>query len=271
MSFRRRRNRHHQYMPVNLLKMTVHNSRTHASRGCPRLALASAGSILASSTYLTYRSGGNIVYLWYWPLSFAGATAVWFLSRWFGQQFARQDNLQMPPWHDWIWLAAVAVIAGSKALSTPDSAVRIFMAAYLLLTAWVDRWTGYIPDTAHVAAISAIIGIRLLTRNFSFWSLASGILLGIAVLILGMIVKDGIGGGDIKLCVVLGLAFGFVPGAGVFWLANVLALLYVLVVRLFSHRVAAVRMGPWFLISYTLTLMIPPGFLPDFLRFVSLS
>ncbi|MCB5169808.1 A24 family peptidase [Streptomyces bambusae] len=116
--------------------------------------------------------------------------------------------------------AALAAAAGP----VPEAAVWVLLAPFVVLLARVDRAVHRLPDVLTLPlalAATALLGLAALTgRADGHWGRAAlgGLALGAAYLALFLINPQGMGFGDVKLALALGVPLGWY-GWGV-WLAG---------------------------------------------------
>lgn len=205
----------------------------------------------------------------------AGTAALWGVARYVAGQFAREDGVPLPARYSGAWIVPTALLAFWLSVQgmPGEIGVRVLLTAYLALAALVDKWSGYIPDTAHLAAVLLVTVFRLAGDTFTAGRLLAGaeMVLIVGLFPLLLFKGEGVGGGDIKLAGVLAFALGLGPAAAIYWAGNLIALTQALV-RKWSRRPAwsDVRMGPYFLVGYTALLWIPVSWIPAPLHWLGL-
>ncbi|THA49543.1 A24 family peptidase [Streptomyces sp. A1136] len=162
--------------------------------------------------------------------------------------------------------AALAAACGPR----PEAAVFVVLAPALVLLGLVDLAVHRLPDplTLPLAALTAALlgGAALLPGAAGSWRLAllGGLALGGAYLVLFLINPAGMGFGDVKLALSLGVALGWY-GWGVWFAGTFLGFLYgavyglALVLRRRGGPGAAFAFGP-FMTAGALTGMLLGGF-----------
>ncbi|MCZ7458303.1 prepilin peptidase [Streptomyces sp. WMMC940] len=158
--------------------------------------------------------------------------------------------------------AALAAAVGPR----PELAVWLLLAPVAVLLALVDRNVHRLPDqlTLPLAAAAAVLlgGAALLPGAGGSWPVAllGGLVLGAAYLVLFLVNPNGMGFGDVKLALSLGVALGWY-GWGVLFVGAfagfLLGALYglCLVVLRGAGRGTAIPFGP-FMISGTLIALL---------------
>ncbi|MGR3934493.1 prepilin peptidase [Streptomyces sp. BRA346] len=115
--------------------------------------------------------------------------------------------------------AALAAAAGAR----PELAVWLLLAPPAVLLAGVDRAVNRLPDVLTLpmaGAAAALLGAAaLLPHSAGSWprALLGGVVLGGAYLVLFLISPRGMGLGDVKLALTLGVALGWYGWAVLFW------------------------------------------------------
>ncbi|MFB7172875.1 prepilin peptidase [Streptomyces sp. NPDC056254] len=162
-----------------------------------------------------------------------------------------------------------ALIAGAVG-ARPETAAYAALAPLLILLALVDRAVHRLPDVLTLplaAGAAALLGLAaLLPGSAGSWRLAllGGAALGAAYLVLHLINPGGMGFGDVKLALSLGVALGWY-GWGVWAAGAFLGLLYgslyglTLLVRRSATRHQGFAFGP-FMAAGALTGVLLGGF-----------
>ncbi|OKK20802.1 hypothetical protein AMK16_10290 [Streptomyces sp. CB00455] len=125
----------------------------------------------------------------------------------------------------------VCAVLGAAVGARPEAVAYVGLAPLVLLLALVDRAVHRLPDVLTLplaAAAPALLGAAALApRSAGSWPLAllGGCLLGAGYLVLFLINPDGMGFGDVKLALSLGVALGWY-GWGVWATGAFLGLLY---------------------------------------------
>ncbi|MFI0814674.1 prepilin peptidase [Streptomyces sp. NPDC021098] len=115
--------------------------------------------------------------------------------------------------------AALSAAAGAR----PELAVWLLLAPPAVLLAGVDRAVNRLPDVLTLpmaGAAAALLGVAaLLPHSAGSWprALLGGVVLGGAYLVLFLISPRGMGLGDVKLALPLGVALGWYGWAVLFW------------------------------------------------------
>ncbi|MFI0774859.1 prepilin peptidase [Streptomyces sp. NPDC021212] len=115
--------------------------------------------------------------------------------------------------------AALAAATGVR----PELAVWLLLAPPAVLLAGVDRAVNRLPDVLTLpmagAAATLLGGAALLPHSAGSWprALLGGVVLGGAYLVLFLISPRGMGFGDVKLALTLGVALGWYGWAVLFW------------------------------------------------------
>ncbi|MGW1765742.1 prepilin peptidase [Streptomyces sp. NPDC002073] len=161
-----------------------------------------------------------------------------------------------PPAGPAVLSALVCGALAAAAGGTAESLVWALLAPVVVLLALVDRAVHRLPDVLTLPlalAVTALLGVAALTgRAGGDWPRAvlGGLALGAGYLVLFLINPDGMGFGDVKLALPLGVALGWY-GWGV-WLVGVfLGFLYgtlyglALAVRGRGGRRTALAFGPF--------------------------
>lgn len=158
-----------------------------------------------------------------------------------------------------------ALVCGVLAAATgprPELAVWLLLAPFAVLLALVDRNVHRLPDqlTLPLAAASAVLlGLAaLLPEDGGSWptALLGGLVLGVCYFVLFLINPNGMGFGDVKLALALGVVLGwygwlvlFVGAFAGFLLGSLYGLGLMLLRR--ANRKSAIPFGP-FMIAGTL-------------------
>lgn len=96
----------------------------------------------------------------------------------------------------------------------PLLAKHLFLAALLVATAFIDLEHYIIPNRLILAGLAGGVPLNLWTRDLTLLSAILGALVPAAFfLLLALATRGGVGGGDIKLVVVIGLFLGWPWGA----------------------------------------------------------
>ncbi|KPC80279.1 MULTISPECIES: prepilin peptidase [unclassified Streptomyces] len=117
-------------------------------------------------------------------------------------------------------LACVALAAATG--TRPEAVVWLLLAPVAVLLAVIDRRVHRLPDTLTLplagAAVALLGGAALLPEHAGSWSsaLLGGVALGGFYLLLFRINPDGMGFGDVKLALALGVALGWYGWAVLF-------------------------------------------------------
>ncbi|MEU1802085.1 A24 family peptidase [Streptomyces sp. NPDC019937] len=115
--------------------------------------------------------------------------------------------------------AGLAAATGAR----PELAVWLLLAPPAVLLAGVDRAVNRLPDVLTLpmaGAAAALLGVAaLLPHSAGSWprALLGGVVLGGAYLVLFLINPRGMGFGDVKLALTLGVALGWYGWAVLFW------------------------------------------------------
>ncbi len=167
-----------------------------------------------------------------------------------------------------IELTAAAVLALLLARIGPEPAAAAF--AYLgvigVALAQIDVAVRRLPDRLTLAAYPALIILLALAAAFDdTWAvfvraLLGGLVLGTAYLVLGLFSAGQLGGGDIKLAGLIGLALGWlgwgtlVTGASLGFILAAIVSLTLLAARKVSRR-AMISFGPFMLSGALLAVL----------------
>ncbi|MFJ6936866.1 prepilin peptidase [Streptomyces sp. NPDC101132] len=151
------------------------------------------------------------------------------------------------------------VVCGALAWAAgtvPEAAVWVLLAPFAVLLALVDRAVHRLPDVLTLplaAGAAALLGAAALTPGAAgSWrgGLLGGLVLGAAYFLLFLINPNGMGFGDVKLALALGVALGWY-GWGVLLVGAFLGFLYggiyglALVLRGRAGRKTALPFGPF--------------------------
>jgi leader peptidase (prepilin peptidase) / N-methyltransferase len=174
-----------------------------------------------------------------------------------------------PPWVLEIMSAVTVAALAGRFAGTPEVAAFCVLGALGVALAAIDLQVQRLPDRLTLPAYPALLALLALAAlvGHHAWPLARAVLgclaLGGAYLLLGLIRPGGMGGGDIKLAGLAGLALGWLGWRAVFdgaVLGFVLAGLVSLVL-LAARRVTLrghISFGP-FLIGGTVLAMLAAG------------
>ncbi|GAA3374966.1 A24 family peptidase [Streptomyces sannanensis] len=164
--------------------------------------------------------------------------------------------------------AVCAALAGAVGFA-PELGVWLLLAPFFVLLALVDRAVQRLPDvlTLPLAAAAAVLlgGVALLPGARGSWPLAllGGLALGGGYLVLFLVNPNGMGFGDVKLAIGLGVALGWY-GWGVLMPGALAGFVYgagygfVLVLRGRAGRRTAMPFGP-FMVAGAFTGMLLGG------------
>lgn len=146
----------------------------------------------------------------------------------------------------------------------------ILLAIVLLAAAVIDIRTMYVPDAVHLCILGLAI-ISLLTKHGP--TLASRICgslpIGGAMLLVSILTKGGIGGGDIKLMAASGLLLGFSRNLLAFFLAYLAAGLWYAVPMFLGKldRRREIPMIPYFAASILISCLFGDSIIRWYLHF----
>lgn len=133
--------------------------------------------------------------------------------------------------------------------------VAIVLSSALMITIVSDFMYYYISDRVIFSSIIIVLIMKYIFSGFTvtFYSLLSGIgmlLVFLFVKFLGdrIFKKESLGGGDIKLVALIGIALGFVPSLISIFLASVFGLIYSLISKS-DDKSGIVPFGPFILIG----------------------
>jgi leader peptidase (prepilin peptidase)/N-methyltransferase len=187
-----------------------------------------------------------------------------------GRRYRYEDELDLPlipiGWAPLLVVPAVAVL-GWRWSAEPGLAVVLGVAA-----AWMvglaaidvdvrrlpDRWT--FPGAAAAVLALGALGIATGDVHRWWWALAAGVGSGLVYLVLALINPAGLGLGDVKLAVPLGLLtgwFGWSASFAAFVLAFVIGAVVGLAVTL-VRRQRAFPFGPSMVVGAWLVLLFAP-------------
>lgn len=133
----------------------------------------------------------------------------------------------------------------------------------LLIAATVtDLKYRLIYDRFVVLGIVVAVIARLIERSQPWWNyLLTGVIVFLILYVIAVVTDErSIGGGDVKLFGMLGLAFGFEPFLLIFFSSHLLAALYLLVLKLVRlkevSRKTEFPFAPFILIGTVLTYVL---------------
>jgi len=109
-------------------------------------------------------------------------------------------------------LAAAAAFAATawRVGWTPELIAGLLLASVLIVIAHTDLRTMLIPDRIVVFALGAGLAARIVSHPLPWWDYALGSALGSGILLmLAVISRGGMGGGDIKLYLFVGMMLGY--------------------------------------------------------------
>jgi prepilin signal peptidase PulO-like enzyme (type II secretory pathway) len=109
----------------------------------------------------------------------------------------------------------------------------LVMIAILIVISFIDYFHLIIPDSILIISIF-LIGISNLIFQYRDWlnMLLGSLIAFLLFLLLAMLIKDGMGGGDIKLIGVLGLYLGWQKILLVIFLASLVGLIFYLIFKI---------------------------------------
>ncbi|MFD6987306.1 prepilin peptidase [Streptomyces sp. NPDC059943] len=167
-------------------------------------------------------------------------------------------------------IVITALVCGALAAATgarPELAVWLLLAPFAVLLALVDRNVHRLPDqlTLPLAVASAVLlGIAaLLPNDGGSWSTAllGGLVLGACYFVLFLINPNGMGFGDVKLALSLGVVLGwygwlvlFVGAFAGFLLGSLYGLGLILLRR--ANRKSAIPFGPFMIAGALLGVLL---------------
>jgi prepilin signal peptidase PulO-like enzyme (type II secretory pathway) len=119
--------------------------------------------------------------------------------------------------------------------------------AFVLLTISItDIRAMLIPNTVVFPAVALAILLRLIVHPLPLWSYAAGAIAGFVLLYtLSAVSRGGIGGGDIKLYLFIGLMCGLQATLLSLFLASLAATLFGFGARLLGRRTRTIPFGPF--------------------------
>ncbi|ALJ18743.1 prepilin peptidase [Microbacterium sp. No. 7] len=151
-----------------------------------------------------------------------------------------------------LWLLPQEPDAGAAWL--PTAIALGFLAAVSIVLTLVDLDTGRLPDVIVLPSIA--IGAMLLTvaalvagtPGRLLQAAAGAAILGGGYLVIRLVRPDGMGGGDVKLAVLLGLYLGY-AGWGALAVGSFAAFVWAALYALLARRRGAIAFGPWMILG----------------------
>jgi len=151
--------------------------------------------------------------------------------------------------------AAFALVAWKTGF-TPELAAALLLASVLITAAHTDLREMVIPDKLVAFGIAAGLAARLYSHPLPWWDYALGAAAGSGILMaLAVISRGGMGGGDIKLYLFVGLMLGFKLTMLSIFAASLLGSLYGLILALAGkyRRRMHIPFGPFIALGALLT------------------
>jgi len=106
--------------------------------------------------------------------------------------------------------AAAFAVTAWRVGWTPELPAGLLLASVLIAAAQTDLRTMLIPDRIVAFALGAGLAARIVSHPLPWWEYALGSVLGAGILlILAVISRGGMGGGDIKLYLFVGMMLGY--------------------------------------------------------------
>jgi prepilin signal peptidase PulO-like enzyme (type II secretory pathway) len=161
---------------------------------------------------------------------------------------------------------------------TPDGAVGLTLLALLYVILQTDLAEMIIPNEVVIVGVAGFLLLRLLHHPLPFWNYAaaavgaSGFLLAVGLLVEKWLGKEAMGGGDIKLYLVIGLALGGKLALFSLFLASFLGLAVMLPWQLHTGKKdtgAPVPFGPFIALGAWLSCLWGTAWIEAYLRLLS--
>ncbi|MCL5971193.1 MAG: A24 family peptidase [Firmicutes bacterium] len=172
---------------------------------------------------------------------------------WWGGQAAIASNLR---WIATLVMAATTVVV-LVVLRSYDPWVAVGYLGLWLVIAMVDATERIIPNRLVTLSLAWSFATYPWTHFFVVTSVACGLGLGLLLLLVHILTRGGLGMGDVKYSVALGVALGWPEGllalvAGI-WAAGLYALVLVLARKAKRHD--SIPLGPFLVLGGLLGLM----------------
>lgn len=150
--------------------------------------------------------------------------------------------------------------------------IALILLSALAITAVTDFKYYYISDRVVFISLFALVMIyitkgNLVDQKWNFIAMIGMFVLMLLVKLIGdrVFKKECLGGGDIKLMLIMGLVLGLVPSLFALFVASILALLAALVLRE-KHNKDMIPFGPFILLSTIMVYILNYGGFLDFLN-----
>ena len=145
-----------------------------------------------------------------------------------------------------VGIASAIIVCGFQWLTVPMALFLVFLAA----CAAADIEKGIVPDLMAVL-IAVLAIIRILINELTFQNILSNIcgalVLSVPMLVVALIIKNGFGGGDIKMMAAAGLFLGLdktlIAGSIAFLIAGIYGVL--LLIKKGKGPKAKIRLAPF--------------------------
>lgn len=150
----------------------------------------------------------------------------------------------------------------------PEWIAGLLLASVMVVITHTDLTATLIPNAVVFPAIALAVALRAFVHPLPWWNYAAAAAIGFGMLyVLAVVSKGGMGGGDIKLFLFVGLVGGIASTVLTLFIASALGALYGLVAKASGKlaRKQPIPFGPFIAAGSWLAFLYGPGWIDAYL------